>query len=285
MPTIKQGEKIPNLPLSGLELRTFAAKTLSDVLTDRAVISENQVNQVWSAFTLAMANDFHFAPMYTYPGVSFDVEFQSHIIAERFAFSVAPTFRFANNILDPKLDLFVRRPVGTSAPPLDEPGPDPMHVIDCFTLCVAVGNPNLIRVHCEMPFNRVKRSDPEFGEMFAKFETSELHYDPAGYPPLPAPKIIERSAQFAKQWGIDRSESNESREHSKALLKMVTDAPRASATIQIDQDVIRELMEPGVEHTPISEEITKAVEESGFRQELDAIDPPKDKRKDRRSKK
>lgn len=208
MPPISNAETIPNFPLNGHELATYALLVFERVCEKRnwdakryAIVSQ--------AFQAAMENDWHFKNTTRYGDTNFEISVQSHAVEdgtrEQFSFTLEPTFRFPLTPLDAESKPFVRRPVGMPAPPLEGFGPNALHFVDCFTAWVKVDNPNLVRVHCNMPIVIQEKVQPAHGEMFGKIKNHEIRYDPAEYEALPEPVVVDRSAEFVKIWRAEGS--------------------------------------------------------------------------------
>jgi len=209
MPAISTSEQIPNLPLNGGELACYALACLESVCRAR---NTSRYEKICLSLSAALSNDWVFKSQFTYPNVTFSIAVRTHLTTgsggERFAFSLEPEFKFPNQ---PPVPLgypvsrpFVRLPVGTGAPPIDEYRTEDEHTVDCFTISVKVDNPNLVRVHHRMPVLIQNKVPPKHGELMGKIENHEVLYDPSDYPPLAPPMVTEESEAFVAKWQVPR---------------------------------------------------------------------------------
>jgi hypothetical protein len=203
--------KIMNNPLTGAELTKYACKVLDDVLKERDVLSESQRTEVVEALRLSMRNDCFFAPQTLHGNVICEVSFQSHIVGDKWAFSLTPKFTLPNN-MGRVNEPFVRRPVGVSQPPIDGYAADAHNFVDCFTMRSTVLNPNAVRVRCGMPIVTIDKLDPKPGDLFPKFDRKEHRYPVDSAPPLPEVTVIEESTKYAAKWSIPGYDAEDLRE-------------------------------------------------------------------------
>jgi hypothetical protein len=195
-------EQVKNTPLTGHELRNLALHLLRSRLHLHGVLTDSQSERVIDCFLKDMNNDYVFAGNFMYPQVELDLAFQLHVIEDRWAFTLTPVFLFTNPS-HPRHEVFIHRPLTVPKPPLSF-SLDDEHVVDCFRLKCKVDNPNLVRVHLDMPITITKTVLPnrEEGRPFVSFETVEIKYDPKDYDPLPPPEYIDESSAYAAEWGL-----------------------------------------------------------------------------------
>lgn len=172
--------KIPNLPLTGPELKTYAAAILHAELETRSVPDEI-IAQVVDGFSAAMSNDFLFLPCTSYPNVRVELKVRLHFKGDKCEYSLQPRV-FTTNPLDKEHPVFVR----VSALLEDREGA----TTEAFTMSATVDNPNLVRVHYGIPIVLSRRKDPEPGQIFAEVVNEVLEYNPADFE-LPTPPTVK----------------------------------------------------------------------------------------------
>lgn len=205
MPPISSRETIPNFALNGQELAIYAVTVFERECELRDLLGVVRDPAV-EALKRALENDWVFKSQFVYPKVEFVIALQTHVIRNhetRAAFTLDLHFKFPTNVAFPEAKPFVRRPLNCPAPPLEFYPPDAAHVFDCFTLAVKVENPNLVRVHCNLPITISEKVQPKHGEMFGSFKNHELRYNPEDYEALPDPVVTDKSEHFLKLWGLD----------------------------------------------------------------------------------
>lgn len=205
MPPISSRETIPNFALNGQELAIYAVTVFERECELRDLLGVVRDPAV-EALKRALENDWVFKSQFVYPKVEFVIALQTHVIRNhetRAAFTLDLHFKFPTNAAFPEATPFVRRPLNCPAPPLEFYPPDAAHVVDCFTLSVKVENPNLVRVHCNLPITISEKVQPKHGEMFGSFKNHELRYNPEDYEALPDPVVTDKSEHFVKLWGLD----------------------------------------------------------------------------------
>ncbi len=206
MPLPKKEDALPNKPLNGSEIRQYIISSLAGVFMRRDVLEGARSDLVLDAVNLALANDCYFREAQVYRNPSISIAFRYHACGDKWAFTVTPVLSHPNPIL-PKVEPFIRRPVGVPAPPLDSRSADEEHVVDAFTLKLVVRNPNLIRVHFGLPVKMTVEKPQKPGVIFKEFETREYVYPKDGAELLPEPEIIEETEEFRKQWGLPVEEA------------------------------------------------------------------------------
>lgn len=196
MPPVSSRETIPNFPLNGHELAIYAVRVFEQVCKQRDVLPVVS-GPATEALLNAMKNHFGFKSSYAYPGVFFEIAFQSHVIRNhetRVSFTVTPNFSGC--------EPFVRRPLHCSAPPLEGWSPEAEHVVDCFTIRVKVENPNLVRVHQGMPIVISEKVPPKHGMMLGSIEHHEVKYDPKDYGDPPPFLVLDQRQEFIAKWNL-----------------------------------------------------------------------------------
>jgi len=189
-------DRLPNNPLTGSELKTYLCAILRDELEMRAV-PEPITIQVVQAMASGMDRDYFFNPGTAYPRVVATIQVRLHYAGqERCAFSVKPWFK-VQNPLAPTHEVLVR----SAGPPLTERGEG--EGIEAFTMVATTENPNLIRVHYNIPINITRKAPPKPNEMFPSFETERLEYDPAEFPEPASPSVTDETEQFAAMWRVE----------------------------------------------------------------------------------
>lgn len=195
MPTSR--DKIPNLPLSGPELSTWVVAMLCDELQKREVpaeIAENIAERMQRAF----ANDFLFRVGTSYPAVEVELKFRLHWRGDGYFYSVEPEFKLSNP-LAPKHT--VRIP--TNTPPMAERDGTK---VEAFTLTALAANPNLIRVRYRISILQMVPEDPMPGELYKRFRTVEIEYDPAEFPEPDPATVFDETAAVSAEWGVKQEE-------------------------------------------------------------------------------
>lgn len=189
-------DKLPNLPLTGPELKSYTASLLRDELEIRSVPPAVS-DAVVGAMSGAMDRDYLFAEATAYPLVQITIEVRLHYANGLAGFSVKPSY-VIQNPMAPTHEVFVRSP----APPLTVRSED--EGIEAFTLTTTVENPNLVRIHYGLPIEITRKSHPKPNEMFPRFETETLQYDPADFPEPAAPTVKDETEHFATIWRVDK---------------------------------------------------------------------------------
>lgn len=200
-------ERLPNLPLTGPELKQYAVRLLAEELKNRSV-PEVITSCMAELFHDAMGRDWLFTQGTSYPRAVIHIKVRLHRSGdahEVFArlhdarFSIEPEFHLTNPMA-PKHAVFVR-----SSPPPLVGLTGPSHV-DCFTLTAKTDNPNAIRVHYHIPIVVTNKIEPKPGDLFPTLERETLEYHPSEVPAPEDPVVVEESEEFAKAWGILSSE-------------------------------------------------------------------------------
>lgn len=144
-----------------------------------------------------------------------DCMFQRGVAYRRVAYSFSVTFHLGY----PAGDYTVKSHTKASGivegeVPLEDPGADA--IIVALERDVTIENPNLARVHHDLPVKIVTRGEPKpipvdalSGDIpqgvldpFPQMITHELRYDKKDYPPLPAPVDRDVSQEVAKKLGV-----------------------------------------------------------------------------------
>ena len=207
-----QSEKIPNNPLTGLELKERVLYVLRGLFESRlpTPIDKGFVPIPLALLRVEADNDFLFGATVTYPGVSWLATFKAHFTApdvEPLAvqYSLEVEFRFRNASL-PKHKVSVRTyppPLPTSVVERAETG------VVAFTVTEMVENPNLVRVASGLPITIVRAIRPEPGEFIGKIERHEIAYDKTDYPEPPEPVVTDISAECRREWGVPEPKVSE----------------------------------------------------------------------------
>ena len=165
-------ESIPNRPLRGDELAEYAIKLMRDRLK----------------------NAHHFSAQVTYHQVAFELTGVFH-----FAYPVGDTRLLVQPLADGTV---------TGVPPtplvVDAEGEQQPSEVVAFELASAIEDPNLTRVHCELPVTVTVKTPPKPGEVFPHIEQHQVKYDPTDYPPLAPPAERSLVAEKEKQFNITR---------------------------------------------------------------------------------
>ena len=164
-------ESIPNRPLRGDELAEYAIKLMRDRLK----------------------NDHHFSAQVTYHQLAFELTGVFH-----FAYPVGDV----PLLVQPRADGTV-----TGVPPtplVEQDGEQQPSEVVAFELASSIEDPNLVRVHCELPVVVTTKTPPKPGEVFPHIEQHQVKYDPTDYPPLAPPAEKNLTPQKEKQFNITR---------------------------------------------------------------------------------
>jgi hypothetical protein len=275
MPALSSRETIPNFPLNGQELALFTREVLKKTLLARNWSGRHSEILI-AALQNALETDWLFKPQFIYPNVSFEIAIQSHCVEHvteaQFAFDLGLVFKFPNNASFPESKPFVRRPVGVSSPPIEKFEPEDLHTVDCFVVSVKVENPNLVRVHCNLPIVIAEKIQPKHGELFGKIQNHEVRYDPKDFEELPAWSVLDRSREFADMWDLNRrSVTFLADEEPTAEILVEVPTPRTHA------DVAAEIHRETVERDRIA---TETAENARMAPEPPSVTkPPKRNRK------
>lgn len=196
-------ENIKNTPLNGWELQQYALWLLKRSLETHAVLSDLQIQTVIRLFDVDMGNDYVFSRGTMYPNVEISIEFRCHVIEDRWSFTLSPSFMFMNPAY-PVHVVFIHRPTTIPSPPLTAETEQDEHVVDCFKVQTRVDNPNLVRVHLNLPIivTRTVMPDRAKNRPMVTFEDERIVYDPADYDPLPPPTETDESRAYAKMWNL-----------------------------------------------------------------------------------
>jgi hypothetical protein len=254
MPALSSRETIPNFPLNGQELALFTREVLKKTLLARNWSGRHSEILI-AALQNALETDWLFKPQFIYPNVSFEIAIQSHCVEhgteEQFACDLGLVFKFPNNASFPEGKPFVRRPVGVSSPPIEKFEPEDLHTVDCFVVSVKVENPNLVRVHCNLPIVIAEKIQPKHGELFGKIQNHEVRYDPKDFEELPAWMVLDRSREFADMWDLKRvSVKFLADEEFNNLNPTRTESPAVRTHAEIAAEIHRETVERAAQSTP-----------------------------------
>lgn len=205
-------EKIPNNPLTGVELQARVLYVLRKLFEERL---PPPIDKGFPPIPLAllgveMDNDFTFGGTVVYPSVSWLATFKCHFTApdvEPLAvqYSLEVEFRFRNASL-PKHKVSVRTyppPLPTSVVERAETG------VVAFTVAETVENPNLVRVNSGLPITIVRAVRPEPGEFIGKIERHDIQYDKTDYPAPPEPVVTDISEECRREWGVPEPKVSE----------------------------------------------------------------------------
>lgn len=187
-------DRIPNLPLTGPELKQYTLALLDRELQMRSV-PEAVAQKVAASAEAAMSADFLFRAGSAYPHATLTLVVRVHWAGEACAFSVVPSYELANAMY-PKHAVLVRG----AAPPLAERDGD--EGVAAFTLTAKTDNPNAIRVHFGMPITVSRNVPPNPGELFGKTEEQTIEYDPAEVPAPASPEVTDETEEYAAKWGV-----------------------------------------------------------------------------------
>ena len=215
-------EKIPNNPLTGVELQARVLYVLRKLFEERLPppINEGFIPIPLALLDIECRNDFVFGFTVMYPSVSWLATFKAHFTAPdvdplsvQYSLEVDFTFR---NITMPKHKVSVRStppPLPTSIVERAETG------VVAFTVEEKIDNPNLVRVNSGLPILITRAIRPEPGEFIGRIERQEIKYDKTDYPAPPDPVVTDISAECRREWGVPEpkvSEPDESFEKLKA---------------------------------------------------------------------
>ena len=205
-------EKIPNNPLTGVELQARVLYVLRKLFEERL---PPPIDKAFLPIPLALLdiecrNDFVFGFTVMYPSVSWLATFKAHFTAPDVTpmevwYSLEVDFKFRNINL-PKHTVKVRAPL----PPLPasiaaraETG------VVAFTVSESVENPNLVRVDSGLPILITRAIRPEPGEFIGRIERQEVKYDKTDYPAPPEPVVVDISAECRREWGVPEPKVSE----------------------------------------------------------------------------
>jgi hypothetical protein len=190
-------DKIQNSPITGPELARYASALLVEELEVRSVPDWVR-EKMKAAMEAGMRNDFTFNGGTAYPGISIEIKARVHWSEriEACAFSISPVFTHLNPL--PKAEVMVR----SIFPPLAQRDEDER--CEAFTLNVKVENPNLIRIHYDIPIIVTSKLEPRPGQMFPEFSNERQIFDPDDYPEPTRPTVIDETDEYAAKWGVKR---------------------------------------------------------------------------------
>jgi len=192
--------KIPNHPLTGSELSAYVrhlAFPSKDIAPERGS-NWDDINLAADALMGRMRGDFAFAHNAAYPRPQITVTgkfFVENAVEQPvYKYHLRADFQFINSMM-PKHSVEVsggheRLPDGISG------------VVTAFERKIRVENPNLVRVHLNLPIQRLVNHAPKPGETLGKAEMVDVQYDPNDYPPLPEPEERDISRETAREWGV-----------------------------------------------------------------------------------
>jgi len=168
--------------------------------------------QMTAAMAYAMDRDYFFNAGTAYPRVVATIQVRLHYAGqERCAFSVKPSFKIQNPLApDHETSVY------SVGPPLTKRGEG--EGIEAFTMVATTENPNLIRVHYNIPINITRKAPAKPNEMFPQFETERLEYDPAEFPEPASPTVTDEAEQFAAIWGVKAATGDEVAGHTVGVL-------------------------------------------------------------------
>jgi hypothetical protein len=215
-------EKIPNNPLTGVELQARVLYVLRKLFEERL---PPPIDKAFPSIPLAMLdlecrNDYIFSAIVIYPSVSWLATFKAHFTApdvEPLAvqYSLSVEFKF-RNITMPKHLVKVRStppPLPTSIVERAETG------VVAFTVSESVENPNLIRVNSGIPITITRAIRPEPGEFIGKIERHDIQYDKTDYPEPPEPVVVDISEECRREWGVPEPKVSEPLDLDSVVLK------------------------------------------------------------------
>lgn len=187
--------QIPNLPLTGPELKTYCCALLGAELEMRSV-PEKVTGTLVDALAVAMGNDFLFLSGTSYPNVRVELQVRLHYRDNELEYSLRPVIH-TTNPLDKVHPVFVR----ISSFMADRAGAK----TEAFTLTATVDNPNLVRVHYGIPITLSRRKDPNPGQMFAEIVTETLEYDPEEFEPPAPPTVKDETGEISAAYSAKPS--------------------------------------------------------------------------------
>lgn len=133
-----------------------------------------------------------------------DCMFNSTIAYRKLAFTVTVTVHAADTSdTKPRAEAQTRiRPNGVieGNAPLPNPPEDAQFM--AIERKVTVDNPNLTRVHHDLPIRVQQRALPQPNDPFPKIETQELRYEKGDFPPLPEPVDTDVTEREATRLGV-----------------------------------------------------------------------------------
>lgn len=159
----------------------------TETIANKPLKGDELIEIAVNAFRDQLKRDCYFLPNLTYRRVSF---------------SLKATFHLSE--LLPAHEISVRGPktgVLEGEPPLKLEEGDDSLVIG-LERDVEVANPNLARVHNDLPITVQVKKPQGPGEMFPAFEDKKLLYDKGEYPAEKAPVDRDVSEQKAKELGV-----------------------------------------------------------------------------------
>jgi hypothetical protein len=214
-------EKVPNNPLTGVELQARVLYVLRKLFEERL---PPPLDAFWfSTGPLALLdiecrNDFIFGATVIYPSVSWKAVAEFHFtapdvepLAVQYGIKVEFTFR---NITMPKHTVRARTappPLPTSIAKRTETG------VVAFTVEEKIDNPNLVRVNSGLPITITRAIRPEPGEFIGRIERHDIQYDKTDYPEPPEPVVVDISAECRREWGVPEPKVSTSDESFEKL--------------------------------------------------------------------
>lgn len=194
-------DKIPNSPITGPELQKYSRALLINELKSKSV-PDAITCRIAEDFTLASNNDWFFKPGTAYPLITLSLSVRLHYLDQEsanpsFAYELIPVFKYQSNTFPDHV--VVTRSI-VSNPPLQ--GFTGKNRVVAFTLKSQVKNPNLIRIHFNMPITRTERIDPKPGELFGQFRDVAEAVDPTQYDKPEPPEVSDESSEYAAKWGV-----------------------------------------------------------------------------------
>lgn len=164
-----RSEKIPNTPLNGSELKEYALIRVRE-----------QLDREWM-FNAGM----------TYPSVSFDISIRFHMTNAAFP-------EYASVATAPVSGVF------NGPTPEEDFNPESDQVLCATDIKVAVDNPNLIRIHNDMPITVSDPAPLKPGQIIPQIETRTIQVYTSDYPDLSQPIVEDVSDQVASVFKIDK---------------------------------------------------------------------------------
>lgn len=205
-------EKIPNNPLTGVELQARVLYVLRKLFEERLPppINEGFIPIPLALLKIEAENDFVFGATVVYPNCGWKATAKFHFTAPDvlpvcvyYSLEVDFTFR---NITMPKHTVRVRAvspPIPTLSTVRAETG------VVAFTVEEKIDNPNLVRVNSGLPILITRAIRPEPGEFIGRIERQEIKYDKTDYPAPPDPVVTDISAECRREWGVPEPKVSE----------------------------------------------------------------------------
>lgn len=85
-----------------------------------------------------------------------------------------------------------------------------------FDIEVKADNPNLIRVHADLPIEVQTAIPPRPGQLLPSIETHQIHYAKEDYPEPAAPVVVDKVADAAAEWQIKMAKAVRQRRENRS---------------------------------------------------------------------